>query len=346
MADHCCPTPSQKKKPDFLFWGSLSVVTIGYILFLFPIGDQHGWFSHFTHSVFELMNKMWIGLVLGIFFVGVLGKIPREFVISVIGKPGTFTGILRATLAGLLLDLCSHGILLVGLKLYERGASIGQTMAFLIASPWNSLTLTIILMTLIGWKATLVFILLSAVIAIVSGVIFDHFEKTKTLPQNPNKVELPENFSFWNEAKINLSKTKMNFSFFSSIAKEGFKDSKMILKWIFVGVALASFIRVLVPADLYQSLFGPTLKGLGLTLGFATIIEVCSEGLAPVAADLVTRAKALGNGFAFLMAGVSTDYTEIMGLKERTKSWKIALFLPLVTIPQILILGYLLNKFF
>ena len=42
---------------------------------------------------------------------------------------------------------------------------------------------------------------------------------------------------------------------------------------------------------------------------------------------------------AFLMTGVSTDYTEILSLKETTKSWKIAFFLPLVTSPQIIIIA-------
>ena len=64
-----------------------------------------------------------------------------------------------------------------------------------------------------------------------------------------------------------------------------------------------------------------------------------------VFADLLNRAGAPGNGFTFLMAGVATDYTEVMGLKERTGSWKIAFFLPLVTVPQVLVLGYLLNVY-
>lgn len=43
------------------------------------------------------------------------------------------------------------------------------------------------------------------------------------------------------------------------------------------------------------------------------------------------------------MAGVATDYTEIMVLKDVTKSWKIALFLPLITLPQVLLIGWILN---
>ena len=76
-----------------------------------------------------------------------------------------------------------------------------------------------------------------------------------------------------------------------------------------------------------------------------TLIEVCSEGSTPIGADLVTRAAAPGNGFAFLMAGVSTDYTEMMVLRDMTKSWKIALSLPLLTVPQILVLGWIMNQF-
>ena len=76
---------------------------------------------------------MWWGLALGILAVGVLGWVPREWVASVLGKPGSAIGIFRAMAAGLILDLCNHGILLVAMKLYERGASLGQTLAFLIA---------------------------------------------------------------------------------------------------------------------------------------------------------------------------------------------------------------------
>ena len=75
----------------------------------------------------------------------------------------------------------------------------------------------------------------------------------------------------------------------------------------------------------------------------ATIIEVCSEGSAPIASEFMHSASAPGNAFTFLMAGVSTDYTEILVMKDVTKSWKVALFIPLISVPQILILGYIMN---
>ena len=43
------------------------------------------------------------------------------------------------------------------------------------------------------------------------------------------------------------------------------------------------------------------------------------------------------------MSGVAVDYTEIVILKDTTKSWKIALFLPLITVQQVIIVVALLN---
>jgi len=124
---------------------------------------------------------------------------------------------------------------------------------------------------------------------------------------------------------------------------EGLKDSRMIVRWLLLGVLLAAAIRTFVPIDSFQTYFGATLAGLGMTLIVATILEICSEGSTPIAADLVTRAQAPGNGFAFLMTGVATDYTEIMSLRETTGSWKIALFLPLITVPQVVLLSWIMN---
>lgn len=345
-ADSCCP-PKKKRQIDFLLWGCLSATGLFYFLQLFFASsiEKIAVIASFSHSVFDLINTMWWGILLGMITVGILSKVPREFVISLLGKGGTFAGVLRATFGGLLLDMCSHGILMVGSKLYERGASTGQVMAFLIASPWNSLSLTIILVALIGLKWTVLFVFLSALIAFISGTLFDQLVKKKILPANPNTVQLPEGFNFMSEAKKSLAQTKYTPKLFLEIAKNGVFDSLMVIRWILFGVLLASLVRSALSAENFHHFFGPTLAGLGLTLFVTTILEVCSEGSAPLAADLLTRANAPGNSFTFLMAGVATDYTEVMVIKETTRSWKIALFLPLVTVPQVVFLGWLMNRF-
>lgn len=331
-------------KPDWLLRISLSAVVLLYAVDWFFSVDRADlvWLSVLSSSVFEIINTMWWGLLLAALFVGVLEKIPQSWVLSILGRGDRLSGVLRATFAGVLLDLCSHGILMVGMKLYQRGASLGQVMAFLIASPWNSLSLTLILWALIGWQWTLLFVALSMLVGIVSGCVINHWVATGRLPENPSKLDCvpPSSQGFWRV----VAGGDWSPRGIGRVLWGGLQGSKMVLRWVFLGVLLASLIRAFVPLELFQNWFGVSTLGLLMTLLAATVIEVCSEGSTPIAADLFNRASAPGNSFVFLMAGVSTDYTEIMSIKDTTGSWKLALVLPLVTLPQILLLGFVLNQ--
>ena len=90
---------------------------------------------------------------------------------------------------------------------------------------------------------------------------------------------------------------------------------------------------------------GPTVGGMLVTLALATVIEVCSEGSSPLAFEIFKQTGALGNSFVFLMAGVVTDYTEI-GLLWQNVGKKTAIFLPIITVPQVILLGILANWLF
>jgi uncharacterized membrane protein YraQ (UPF0718 family) len=340
--DSCCETPASR---DYFFWVCLLIVAVAY-----PVGavmqhDHESALGIFTGGIFELFNQMWWGIAIGVVFVGILGRVPRDLVMGMLGREGGLSGMLRATLAGVFLDLCSHGILAVGMKLYERGASVGQVMAFLLASPWNSFSLTLILFGLIGVSWTLVFILLSLIIGIITGLIFDALVRRGQLPHNPWQAELGEAqplHVLWREFRRSI---RFSLSGSGNILREGFEGARVVIRWSMFGLILAGLIRAFMPEEAFATWFGATIGGLWLTLLATTVIEVCSEGSTPIAADLMNRAAAPGNSFTFLMAGVATDYTEVMSIRDTTRSWKIALFLPLVTVPQIMLIGAVLNQF-
>ena len=338
----CC---SPARRIDWLFWSCLLVVTAASIAHCFCQHSLDGSrLGAFAHGAFEMTTRMWWGILLGIVAVGFIGMVPRQFITAILGPGGRCSGILRACGAGLLLDLCNHGILLVGMKLYERGASLGQVFAFLIASPWNSLSTTLILVALIGLKWTLVIIVLSAAIGVTTGLIAEFLVRTGFLAANPNQRDLPSNFRFWTSAQDHYAAATFNRTFFLKHARRALVESRMILRWILLGIVLVAILRAAFDPSTFAQWFGPTIAGLALTFIAATFIEVCSEGSSPLASDLLTRASAPGNGFAFLMAGAATDYTEIMALRETTRSWKLALALPLLASPQILIIALILNQ--
>ena len=165
------------------------------------------------------------------------------------------------------------------------------------------------------------------------------------LPSNPNAVDLPADYRIGPEIKGVIRSLKPGVKNWGSLLSEGLKGSTMILRWIFFGFVLTAAIQALVDDQWFSQWFGPTVAGLFLTLVATTIIEVCSEGSAPIAEDLFRRGGAPGNAFVFLMAGVATDYTEIMALKETTRSWKATFALPLITVPQVLMIGWLIQTF-
>lgn len=339
-ADSCCDRPAKR---DWLLWGGLFGLGASLLVHL-TLGDGASALQVFATAVTELFARMWWGIAIGVVFVGLLAGVPRDLVVSVLGRRAGLAGMFRATLAGVCLDLCSHGILAVGMKLYERGASTGQVMAFLLASPWNSFSLTLILVGLIGLSWTLAFIALSLVIGVITGLVFDALVRRGLLRDNPARAELAlaaDTRQLWRDYRATW---RFSFSGLQRLLLEGLRGSRVVLRWALVGLLLAAAIRALVPMDSYETWFGASVAGLWLTLLAATVIEVCSEGATPIAADLLTRAHAPGNSFTFLMAGVATDYTEIMSIRDTSRSWAIALCLPLVTVPQVVLVGFLLNQ--
>ena len=340
------PACHRPRRVDYLLCVTGAIIVAFYVQrLLFPGLLAHvAPLDRFGEAIYTITNTIWWGFALGMVMIALLSKVPREFVIHALGGGG-MRGLLRATLAGVALDLCSHGILMVGAKLYERGATTGQVIAFLVASPWNSLSMTLILIALIGFGWTVVFIAASVVVALIAGLAFEILERTSRLAPNPHIVDIPAEFRFFAEARRRLRATRFDRPFLGSMARAGITESRIVMRWGLLGIVLAATVRGVASDDLFQDYFGPGLLGLGLTLVAATVIEVCSEGSAPMAADLLGRAGAPGNSFAFLMTGVSTDYTEIMILKDTTGSWRVPLLLPLVTLPQIVVLAVVFNFF-
>lgn len=338
----CCGGGS-KHRIDWFLWVSAGLFLAGFAAHFLAAGPE--WVRVYGHSCYGLLGQAWWGIAIGIATVAVMGRVPREVVAGLLGRGGSWAGLWRAVAAGVVLDLCNHGILMVGMSLYKRGASLGQTLAFLIASPWNSLSLTLILAALIGWGWMALFIGLSVVVALLTGWVADKLVAAGKIPANPNTVQLPAHYRIGPALRGVVVSLKPGRKNYARLAREGLAGSRMVLRWILFGFVLTGLIRALVPTSVFEHSFGPTAAGLLLTLLATTLLEVCSEGSSPIAADLLTRAHAPGNAFVFLMAGAATDYTEVMSLRATTRSWRATLALPLISTPQVVLIGWLIQHF-
>jgi len=287
-------------------------------------------------SLLSYLAKIWWAVLLGLLLGGVIDYfVPEGFVAKYLGQK-SLKSLLYAVVSGFLLSTCSHGILALVIQLHKKGASNAAIVAVLLAAPWANLPITFLLIGFFGWKS-LLFIGAAMLIAMITGLIFLALEQFGLIEESPIAVEL-EDYSWDRIRHFDLKRSVRGV--LSGIVSL----SNMVLWWILIGFLFAAFIGAYVPSHIFMTYFGPSFGGLLLTLLAATFIEVCSEGSAPIAFEIFQQVGTLGNPFVFLMAGVVTDYTEI-GLLWVNIGWRVALFLPLVTVPQVLVVGYLLNQF-
>jgi len=319
------------------------IVVIG--SYFFPVTQP------FFQAFIEYLELIWWAILLGFLIGGCIDFfIPREYIKKYLSRHQKRT-ILYSIIFGFLMSACSHGILAIAIELYKKGSSTSSVVAFLLASPWANLPITVLLFGFFGWKA--IFIVVSAlVIALISGLIFQELERRGLVEcQSCLKGEdnpVLQDYSIRDDVKKRWNAFRFTKSNISTIGKGvisgSWSLSKMVLWWLLIGMLMASFARAYIPGNLFMTYMGPTVLGLLITLIFATIIEVCSEGSAPLAFEIFNKTGAFGNSFTFLMAGVATDYTEI-GLIYHNIGKKAALWLPIVSVPQILVLAFIFNVF-
>ena len=275
---------------------------------------------------------MLLGLVLG----GIIDYfVPDGFMIRFLGQKKKAT-LLNAVIAGFLMSACSHGILAIAMQLYKKGASVPAIITFLLASPWANLPMTVLLFGFFGWQAVF-FVFGAMVIALVTGYIFTLLDKAGLIEESSPLAD-PGNVEWTRVRQFDAGEAMRG------VGRGALSLANMVLWWILLGVLAAALIGAFVPEHFFMEWMGPDFAGMLVTLLFATIIEVCSEGTSPLAFEIYNQIGVLGNPFVFLMAGVATDYTEI-GLLWSNIGKRTAIWLPIVTVPQILAVGMALNYY-
>lgn len=341
-ADFYCAPPLRPLQKNKLFLISALIVLVlassFFVAFLVPL----------RVAFFGYLKAIWWAVAAGLLLGGIIDYyVPQEYISKILSRKRPST-IFNAVLLGFLMSACSHGILALSIQLHKKGASAPAVVSFLMASPWANFAVTMMLLSLFGLKGALI-IVAALIIAINTGFVFMFLERRGLVETNKNRIEVAEGFSILKDMRLRARGYRLSLSVlrkdFQGVMRGAASLADMVLWWILFGVLLASLAGAYIPVHFFHKFMGPTIIGLLVTLALATVIEVCSEGSSPLAFEIFRQTGALGNSFVFLMAGVATDYTEI-GLLWQNVGRRTALWLPVVTVPQVVVLGYLLNLIF
>lgn len=334
--------------PRSKWYKNKAAVVLFVLLFLFLLSFIFTGLIPFRQALLMYVQRIWWAVLLGFLLGGIIDYyVPREYVAHFLSRPGKQT-IFYSVLLGFFMSACSHGILALSIELHKKGAANAAVVAFLLASPWANFPLTIMLVGFFGLARALYIVLGALVIAIVTGLVFQLLERNGIVEKNIS-AQCREGFSAAADFKMRLRQYHFSLEQIVQDIKGVFSGAvslaNMVLWWLFIGMGIAALAAAYIPQSLFHHYMGPTALGLLVTLVVATIMEVCSEGTAPLAFEIYRQTQALGNPFVFLMAGVVTDYTEI-GLLWHNVGRRVAVWLPVITVPQVIALGILANIIF
>jgi len=264
-------------------------------------------FSGICIEFWGTLSEMAPYLLFGFFIAGVLSVwIRPEKVERHLGGRG-FGAILKATLLGIPLPLCSCSVIPVGASLRRHGAGKGATTAFLLSTPQTGVDSIAVTLSLLGPGFAVFRPLAALITGVVGGLL------TSLFPGSDKRDE--EDTSVCSDS---CCSGEAQGSAFIRVLRYGFVTlPRDIGRSLLVGLLLAGLIAAVIPNDYFSSTFGSGIFGMFVMMLLGIPVYVCATASVPVAAALITKGVSAGAALVFLVTGPATNAAAI------TTIWKI-----------------------
>ena len=244
-------------------------------------------------------SDMSVYLLFGFFVAGIISIfISQEVVERHLGSRGLLS-VLKASLFGVPLPLCSCGVIPVSVSLHKHGASKGATIAFLLSTPQTGVDSILVTLSLLGP----VFAIFRPVVALITGVIggslVDVFgDKSNEKVQEPEKCH-DECCCSHNKKMSGKLAAGMKFAFINL--------PRDISRPMLAGLVVAAFISAFVPKDFFVEILGTGIFAMVVMMFLGIPMYVCATASVPIAAALMMKGLTPGAAMVFLMTGPATN---------------------------------------
>lgn len=290
---------------------------------------------------------MSIYIIAGLFFAGILKQlIPDDFISRNLGKDSTGS-VIKATIFGIPLPVCSCSVIPIAQGLKKEGASKGAVQSFLISTPITGVDSILATFSFFGLVFTIFRIVSSVIIAIIVGLIQNFVEKknqTNETTQDLTQTTQEDNCcssttssccsssdkkdeikpQFFTSKPIEqkdsscCSATNTSSSCSSSKEKKTFSIKAVftyayvtlfsdMVKALAVGLVLGALFTTFVPKEYSSLLFENQILTYFVILLFAIPLYTCATASLPIAAAFMLQGMSAGAAFIFLTAGPATS---------------------------------------
>lgn len=287
-----------------------------------------------------LLDAMAIYVLFGLLFAGILKQIiPDDFVIKHLGR-GSVSSVVKATLFGIPLPVCSCSVIPLAQSLKKEGASKGAVQSFLISSPITGVDSILATFSFFGLIFTIFRVISSVIIAITVGLIQNFVDKDEKIIKE----------------EVSISSCGCSNSCSSSSVKKSFSIKKVffyayvtlfvdMVKPLFIGLIFGALFTTLAPKEYTSLLFENQILTYIVIMLFSMPLYVCATASLPIAAALMMEGMSAGAAFIFLTAGPATSAITMSVVYKMLGKTSLIIYLSTIGILS-LIFGFIFDLFF
>lgn len=240
-------------------------------------------------------------LLFGFLMAGVLSVLigPR-FVERHLGGRGIWP-VLKASLFGIPLPLCSCGVIPVAMSLRKHGAGKGATISFLLSTPQTGVDSFLVTLSLLGPVFAIFRPVITFVTGLIGGVAVQVFDQGWSGGEGEDSARSKSECS--DECCTEKHRPKVQRAL-----KYGFVTlPRDIGKAMFVGLVVAAVISAAVPDDFFAEKLGTGIGAMIVMMFLGIPVYVCATASVPVAVALIAKGLTPGAALVFLMTGPATN---------------------------------------
>jgi len=255
----------------------------------------------------QMLGQMAPFLLLGFLIAGALSAgMSAEWLQRHLGRGG-IKPVIKATLLGVPLPLCSCGVIPVAASMRRHGASRAATTAFLLSTPQTGIDSILVTYSLLG-GAFAIFRPLAALITGITGGIM-----VMLMGKNQVRANPPQNQPLTPRASARTGQ-----SIPIQILRYGFLTlPREIGPALVVGILIAGAMSALAPVGGVSAYIGGGIVSILIMMAAGIPMYVCATASVPIAAGLLHVGVSCGAVFAFLIAGPATNAATL------TTLWKV-----------------------
>ena len=286
----------------------------------------------FLLEMWSLCLEMAPFLLMGMAISGLISMfIDSRLILKHLGSKN-FLSIIKSTLFGIPIPLCSCGVIPVAATLREAGASKGSTVSFLVSTPQTGVDSIFLTYGMLGPVFALFRPLAAFVSGIFSGLVINSFDDGAH-----HHLSDTDDVSDVNKPLVKRLVLGLRYGFLSL-------PSDIVVP-LFQGLIIAAAIAIFIPPDFIAEYFSSNSYFMLIMMLVVSLpFYVCATASIPIAVVLMAKGVSAGAVFVFLMAGPATNASSIAVIKNILGRKTMYLFL-LLTASTAIVFGFILDTF-